>query len=217
MKDQSIEQIIQRLQEGLMRPGEQIDFCRRKISNFRQTTALDTLINLCEKEPLAVKLNKVVLNINALLYFASISDEEMSAYMSRNIKDIYGEAFDYFGLEEDYKSELIEKRGSPHPTTVEVNAFINMVILWNVNRINDLPASQSLKSDLVDRGLMREDTPLYTSADIRERAIIYFATLNAQEKLKAMNEISSRYGFLLTRLNDKQYEKKIESMRSSRH
>ena len=212
MTNINLESIIEKVQTGTIDQVEQLELCRRRISNFRQTVALSEIISFCENEPLAAKLNKVSLNIYSMLHFASLPDDVVSEYMSKNLKDLYYDVFDYFHVSKEEVDLIMESRGSSLPTTVEVNNFIHAVISQNIDRINNLPSSVRLKNDMVARGLMREETPLYSSADIRERAILYFADLPSIEKMRVISSIPMKYGFLLTRLNDKQYAKKLEKL-----
>ena len=202
--------IIEQVEAGTLDPMAQLDLCRRRISNFRQSQRLDHVIERCEFEPLAAKINKVSLNIFAMLHFASLSDEMVSDFLSKEIKDAYAEAFDYFRVSEEKRLEVTENTTASLTTTVELNNFIHAIIIQNVDRVNHLPSVVKLKEDMVARGLKRDDMQIYSSADIRERAILYFACLPSIEKMRVITAISINYGFLLTRLNDKQYAKKVE-------
>lgn len=212
MSKEELDTVIEKLQAGTLNPVEQLELCRRRINNFRQTAGLDYVIKLCETEPMAMKINKVSLNINAMLHFAILPDDIVSAFMSKGISEMYTDAFDYFKVPEDIKTELMTARGATFPTTVELNNFLHAKVNANVDRINSLPGSLQFKENMIERGLMRKDQSLYTAADIRERAIFYFAALSTQEKMRAISEINMKYGFLMTRLNDKQYAKKRENL-----
>lgn len=188
---------------------EMLNLCRRKVNNYRQSDALDAIIIFCEREPVPFKMNKVVVNNNAILFFAMLSDSELSSFMQRDIKDLYEEAFEYFGLPDAQRDRLHEARkASRQTTTVEINVFIGQVISDAVDRINSLDEIQKLTKEMVSRSLIGEGASLYTATDLRERALLYFATLTAEQKTKAISEVTAKYGTLLTRLTPKQYEEK---------
>lgn len=213
MSKEELDIITENLEAGTLTPTEQLELCRRRINNFRQTAGLVRVIELCEAEPMAMKINKVSLNIYAMLHFATIPDLAVSTFMMKGISEMYAEAFDYFKIPEEEKNELIAARGASFPTTVELNNFLQARIAANVDRINNLPGSLKEKANLIERGLKRDDQDLYSAADIRERAIFFFAEMPTQEKMRAIFEINMKYGFLMTRLNDKQYEKKREALK----
>lgn len=208
MSNEELDIITEKLEAGTLTPAEQLELCRRRINNFRQTAGLVRVIELCESEPMAMKINKVSLNIYAMLHFATLPDLAVSTFMAKGISEMYSEAFDYFKVPEEEKAELISARGASFPTTVELNNFLHAKIAANVDRINNLPESVNEKNRLIDKGLKRNDQDLYSAADIRERAIFFFAEMPTQEKMRAIFEINAKYGFLMTRLNDKQYENK---------
>lgn len=210
MTDINPDKILKQIQEGTIDPMVQLDLCRRRINNFRQSVRLDHVIGLCESEPLAAKINKVTLNIYAMLNFASLSDDVISDFLEKEIKDVYSDVFDYFRVPEETRQAVSENTNASLTTTVELNNFIHAVIAQNVERVNNLPAVVKLKEDMVARGLKRDDMQIYSSADIRERAVLYFADMPSIEKMRIISVTSINYGFLLTRLNDKQYAKKVE-------
>ena len=210
-----IEDILKQSKLGTLSATEQLNICRRKIKNYRQTESLNTLIALYVQEPLVVKLNKVNLNINAMLHFASLSDKQLSNFLAIDLKESYEKAFNHFiGYHheiysetlEDLKvdrfrlSDLIANRTVPFTTTVEVNGFIDMIINDNLERVNGLPASRVLKETLVSHGKISGDSQPYNNTDLRELSILYFVSLSKEDKTAATNAISSKYGFLLNRL-----------------
>lgn len=195
---------------------EMLKMCVKKVNNYRQSDALDTIISLCEREPVPFKMSKVVVNNHAILFFAMLPESELSSFMQRDIKDLYEEAFEFFGLPDAQRARLHEARkASRQTTTVEVNVFISQVISDAVDRINNLAEIKKLTQEMVSRSLIGEGASLYTATDLRERALLYFATLPADQKTKAISEVASKYGTLLTRLTPKQYEEKRRQIEGS--
>jgi hypothetical protein len=213
MKYQDIDHTIEQMRAGLVSPIEQLNLCRKRIKTFRQPEALVQLVTLCVADHLAVKFNRVILNLHAMLHFASLSDEVISDFMAMSRKDAYIRAFTYFGVDQFKIEELLQQSGNASTTTVELNIFLEEVVDANIYRINNLASTRQFNIEMVNRGKQQDDAPLYSATDIRERAILYFAALSSYDKFSAMNDISMKYGFLLTRLNEKQYNIKLQNIR----
>lgn len=213
MTNHEVDKILEQFQAGLLSPIDQLNLCRRKVKNIRQTAAMNAVINTCIREPLAIKYTGVILNTHAMLHFASLPDDVISNFMELDIKRVYDRVFIGFGLDYFERESLIEARGSSFPTTVESNGFIELVTNQAIDRINSLPVSEELKAELTKPKPGRNETSYYNYPDIRERAILYFASLSGHERISIINENSIKYGFLLTRLTDSQYNKKLQNVR----
>lgn len=190
---------------------EQLELCRRRVNNYRQTDAVAALIEHCENEPVMAKLNKVIVNIYALLAFVRQPDAQIAAFMSRNIQDIYTEAFDHFDVPAQERVTLLDDFKTKQ-TTVEVSLYINNLITEGIEKINNLPETVAMRDSMLAKGLLKTRGPLYNGTDIRERALLYFAALSADEKGKVIAEIESEHSPMLVRLTDKQFEKKRQAM-----
>lgn len=198
--------------ESALTPAMQLKLCLKKVNNYRQSAAIIRLIDLCEDEPLTVKMNKVLVNINAMLSFARLDDEKLAGFVTRNIIDLYNEAFDHFNIDKAERIKLLETRNVTTQTTVEVNSFISDLISKNIEKINSLPEVISFRDAMIARNKIADPGPLYTATDIREYAILYYAPLSFEEKTRLHQEIHAEYGMLMTRLTEDQYKKKLQNL-----
>lgn len=191
-------------------PLEQLAMCRRKINNYRQRPALNDIISLCEQKNSPVKINKVVINICALVHFAAIPEDELENFLSTGADDLYVEAFKKFGCDDHIINKLMWEQNAVNPTTIELNNYVNLIVARNIERVNNLPSSQDLKAQLVKKNVKKPDELLYSGAYVRERAILYFALKTPEERFQIVAGINKTLGSLLVRIPDKKYKEYVE-------
>lgn len=197
----------------------QLDMCRKKVNNYRQPEALDVLIENAEEEGLAIpyKVKKVDLNIYAMIAFSRLGDEEMNKVIATPIKDLYHDAFCRYGVAEEEITRLYEGIEDTKQTTVEVNLFISKLIDDSIARANSLPYVEEIRSKLIDSGKLKENASFYNGTEIRTRALLYYATLPLEEKIKVIGDIHAEFGSKLNRFTGEQYNKRLKKLQEQSH
>ncbi len=192
-----------------------LDLCRRKVNNYRQPEVIDRLIEECEKEALGMpkKMKKVAINTYAMLSFGRQSDEALAAFMGVSVDDQFRQVLPRFKIPEAEINQLCESRSEVHQTTVEVNFFVNSKIEESIARINNLPSSIELRDSMVAADKHKPSDPLYNATDIRVRALLYYAGLPIEEKIRVVKEIDVEYGEMLTKHTPAKYEERVQRLR----
>jgi hypothetical protein len=200
-------EMVARLDAGKATQLDKLELRRRRICNFRQSDALDSIITLCEAERLPVKVSKVIINNTAILGFGMLSDFQITDFMARPIEVLYGAACDYYEVPESRRMELVSSQSRIKPTTVELNNFVHYRFLQLTERVNNLPVVKEVMRLNKEHGLNLQADLLLSPPRIRERAILFFALLSPSDKTLLIENLNRLHGSMLDRLTDKKYLK----------
>lgn len=161
-----------------------------KIANFRQPVFLSELIEIsssqCVKLPL--KIHKKSYNRISIAALSVLDDFSLDVFITNHIYDMYDLAFTMCGYSKTKSNELFASRRITTQTTVDLSGGISALFENLVERIGKLPSSNNLK-DLMESADINFGDRIFTSTDVRLKAILYFAglTMNAKEtKIKQL-------------------------------
>ncbi len=192
-----------------------LDLCRRKVNNYRQPEVIDRLIEACEEEALVMpkKMKKVAINTYAMLAFARLDDQSLATFMDISVDDLFRQVLSRFKISETEIDRLCKERSDVHQTTVEVNFFVNGKTDESIARINNLPSSIELRDSMIAADKHKPSDPLYNATDIRVRALLYYASLPLEDKIRVVREIDVEYGEMLTKYTPQKYEERAQRLR----
>lgn len=199
-------------------PDEQLkilDKCRSKVNNYRQGPGVDLIIECCEHEPMVnAKTNKVFINLYSLIALSELEDGQLNEYIGTPLEDAYKAGFANYGYSDKEAEDLFDSRGNLHQTTVEVNSFVNDIVVSLIDRINCLPVTIQDKQVSIKTGKCGKTENYYNATEIRERALFYYAALPVAEKADVINGIIQKYGPMLNRYSNKQYEERVQRLKA---